>query len=260
MTDPTGRFSNRVEDYVRWRPSYPPDVVALLRHGHGLTPEWVLADLGSGPGNLTRLFLDNGNTVVGVEPNREMRGAGERLLAGEPRFASVDGAAEATGLPDASVDLVVAGQAFHWFDVARSRVEISRILRGPRLVAFVWNERRTFGTPFLAAYEALLLGLSTDYAEVRHGSGQSEALAAFFGGADRYETASFPYAQRFDLAGLRGRLLSSSYAPAVGEPGHDAMMADLDALFAETSVAGEVSFDYDTTVYVGALRRAAVPV
>lgn len=253
MTDPTGRFSNRVEDYVRWRPSYPPEVVALLRDAHGMTPEWVVADLGSGPGNLTRLFLATGNLVVGVEPNRQMREAGERLLADEPRFTSVDGAAEATGLPDASVDLVVAGQAFHWFDVEPARREATRILRGPRLAAMVWNERRATGTPFLDGYEALLRRRGTDYAEVRHGSGQAEALGAFFGGVERYETASFPYEQRFDLAGLRGRLLSSSYAPAPGEPGHDAMMGELDALFAETSEDGEVSFAYDTTVYVGAL-------
>lgn len=251
MIDPTGRFSNRVEDYIRWRPSYPPEVVSLLREEHGMTADWVVADLGSGPGNLTRLFLANGNAVVGVEPNREMREAGERLLADQPRFASIDGAAETTGLPDASVDLVVAGQAFHWFDVEQARRETARILRGPRLVALVWNERRATGTPFLDGYEALLRRHGADYAEVRHGSGQAEALAAFFGGADRYETASFPYEQRFDLAGLRGRLLSSSYAPVPGEPGHDAMMAELDALFAETNVGGEVAFAYDTTVYVG---------
>lgn len=256
MTDPTTRFSNRVADYVRWRPSYPAGVVRLLRDDLGMTSEWVVADIGSGPGNLTRLLLDNGNRVVGVEPNREMREAGEVLLAGYLHFTSVDGSAEATGLPDASVDLVVAGQAFHWFDVARSRVEIGRILRGPRQVAFVWNERRTSGTAFAEAYEVLLRGLGTDYAEVRHGSGQSENLAAFFGGADRYATASLPCAQRFDREGLRGRVLSSSYVPAAGEPGHEELLVGLDELFAATNEGGEVSFDYDTTVYCGRLDAA----
>ena len=253
MTDPTTRFSNRVAHYVRWRPSYPPRVVELLRDELGLTAEWVVADIGSGPGNLTRLLLDNGNRVRGVEPNREMREAGEALLAGYLHFTSVAGSAEATGLPDASVDLVVAGQAFHWFDIERSRREIARILRGLRRVAFVWNERRTAGTPFLETYEELLRGLGTDYAEVRRGTGQGEAVAAFFGGPDRYRTASFPYAQRFDLEGLRGRVLSSSYVPAAGETRHEELLDGLDELFAATNVDGEVSFDYDTTVYFGRL-------
>lgn len=251
MTDPTGRFSNRVEDYIKWRPSYPPEVVDLLRDKYGLTADWIIADLGSGPGNLTRLFLDNGNRVFGVEPNREMRGAGEQLLAGEPHFTSVDGTAEATGLPDASVDLVVAGQAFHWFDVEPARREAARILRGPRLVALVWNERRLSGTPFLERYEELLRRRGTDYAGVHHGSGLAEELTSFFGGADRYAVSSFPYAQRFDLEGLRGRLLSSSYAPSAGQPGHEEMMRELDDLFAETSEDGEVSFDYDARAYAG---------
>lgn len=257
MTDPTTRFSNRVADYVRWRPSYPSEVIQLLRDELGLTPDWVVADIGSGPGNLTRLLLDNGNAVVGVEPNREMRGAGEELLAEYPRFTSVAGSAEATGLGDRSVDLVVAGQAFHWFDVERSRREIGRILRGPRRVAFIWNERRTSGTPFSETYEDLLRTLETDYAEVRHGSGQGENLAAFFGGADRYATVSFPYAQRFDREGLRGRVLSSSYVPAAGQPGHDELVAALDRVFEETNQEGEVSFDYDTTVYYGRLDAVA---
>ncbi len=253
MLSPTERFSGRVENYIKYRPAYPPEIINLLAEECGLTRASIIADVGSGTGILSELFLREGNTVYGVEPNREMREAGEALLAGYPRFTSIDGSAEATGLPDASVDLVVAGQAFHWFDVARSRVEIGRTLRDPRRVAFIWNERRTSGTAFLAAYEGLLRGLGTDYAEVRHGSGQGEALAAFFGGADRYEMASFPYAQRLDREGLRGRVLSSSYVPAAGRPGHQKLVADLDRVFDATSEGGRVSFDYDTSVYFGRL-------
>ena len=253
MTDPTTRFSNRVDDYVRWRPSYPPELMIFLQDQLGMTPEWVVADIGSGPGNLTRPLLDNGNPVFGVEPNREMRQAGEELLSSYATFTSVDGSAEASGLPDGSVDLVVAGQAFHWFDVPRARVEIGRILRGPRMAAFVWNERRAGGTPFLEGYEALLRRMDTDYAEIWHGSRQGEKLAAFFGGADRYAVATFPFAQRFDREGLRGRFLSSSYVPAPGDPRHEETLVELDTLFAETNVDGQVSFDYDTNVYWGRL-------
>ena len=113
------------------------------------------------------MFLDNGNRVVGVEPNREMREAGERLLRAYPTFTSVAGTAEATTLTDAGVDLVAAGQAFHWFDQARATKEFARILRPPRWVALVRNKRRVDSIPFLRAYERLLLAYGADYAQLR---------------------------------------------------------------------------------------------
>ena len=248
---PTERFSNRVADYIKWRPSYPPDVITILSERCGLTPDWVVADVGSGPGNLTRLFLTNGNTVIGVEPNREMREAGEELLAEFEQFTSAEGAAEATGLPDASVDLVVAGQAFHWFQPDAARVEFRRILRGRKPVALIWNERRLTGSPFLEGYEALLHRHSTDYAQVQHRSGHDEAALERFFGSTAYRIDDVPYAQHFDLEGIRGRLLSSSYAPAEGEPSHDAMMAELAQLFRETHREGVVAFEYDTRIFTG---------
>ncbi len=215
MSDPTQRFSARAEDYIRYRPSYPPAIVELLRRECGLTPQWTIADIGSDPGNLTRLFLENGNRVLGVEPNREMREAGERLLGGYLGFTSVDATAEATGLPDGSAELVAAGQAFHWFDLDQARGEFRRILRPPQWVVLVWNERRVGGTPFLEAYERLLEVYGTDYAQVRHrDAADATALDRFFSPGG-YERASFENVQLFDFEGLRGRLLSSSYAPLV---------------------------------------------
>ncbi len=251
MLNPKERFSTRVENYVRYRPGYPPAVIDVLRRQCGLDGSWVVADVGSGPGNLARLFLDNGNAVVGVEPNREMREAGQRLLAGYPRFTSVSGSAETTLLDDASVDLVVAGQAFHWFDRDRCKPEFRRILRGKRWTALVWNDRRTGTTPFLAAYERLLERYATDYATVRHRNVTSdEVLGAFFAPREP-ASASFPNRQSFDFDGLKGRLLSSSYAPEPGRPGYEAMLADLRAAFDTYQSGGTVSFDYDTQVYYG---------
>lgn len=253
MDDPTRRFSNRVDNYIRYRPSYPAAVLDPLRQ-RGLTAEWVIADIGSGPGNLTRLFLDNGNPVYGVEPNTEMRQAGERLLQDYPAFTSVEGTAEATTLPDDSVDLVVAGQAFHWFDHQRARSEFERILKPPRLVALMWNERRLASTPFLAAYERLLREYGTDYAQVRHraaaDAADTAALQEFFA-PHGYELASFTNEQVFDVEGLRGRLLSSSYAPTAGQPGHDAMLEALRSLFDAHQTDGVVTLEYDTRVYDG---------
>jgi SAM-dependent methyltransferase len=250
--DPTTRFSNRVQDYVRFRPRYPREVLDVLASTVGLSLEWTIADLGSGTGISTELFLDHGNTVFAVEPNREMREAAESRLGGRPGFRSVDGTAESTTLPDRSVDLVAAAQAFHWFDPSATRREILRILRPWGAVALMWNSRRTGSTPFLHAYEQLLLEYGTDYAAVRHENVAGPRLTMLFG-HDRWERRVLPNEQRFDLEGLRGRLLSSSYAPAPGHPRHAPMLEALARLFAEHEHGGIVRFEYDTEIFSGRL-------
>jgi SAM-dependent methyltransferase len=185
--------------------------------------------------------------VYGVEPNDAMRRAAEALLGCEERFHSVPGTAEATRLPDASVDLVTAGQAFHWFDRARFRAEADRILRPGGRVALFWNRRRTDSTPFLRAYEELLLRYGTDYTKVDHARLGPDDFAAFFGGP--YTSHHFPNEQRFDFEGLLGRLLSSSYAPGFGHPSHEPMLGALRELFDAHQEGGEVRFEYDTELY-----------
>src|SRR5258708_2582165 len=144
----TSRFSDRVENYVRYRPGYPPGVLQALRDDCGLAPGHVIADIASGTGIWTRMLLENGNPVFGVEPNTEMREAGERLLAAFPKFTSVAGNAEATTLPDHSVDFITAAQAAHWFDRERARLEFVRILKSRGWLALLWNDRLTRSTPF----------------------------------------------------------------------------------------------------------------
>ena len=165
---PTARFSDRVENYIRYRPGYPPEVIELLRAECGLEPAHVVADIASGTGVFTRLLLENGNAVFAVEPNAEMREAGNRLLDSHARLTSVAGTAEDTTLPSASVDFVTAAQAAHWFDRRRARAEFARILKPGGWCALIWNERRTETTPFLREYEQLLLSYGTDYKEIRH--------------------------------------------------------------------------------------------
>ena len=251
MLAPTQRFSSRVENYVRYRPGYPAGVIELLCRECGLAGHSVVADLGSGTGKLTELLLGTGCAVFGVEPNPEMRAAGERRLKAHARFTSVAAPAEATTLAARSVDLVTAGQAFHWFDRERTRAEFRRILKPGGHVALIWNDRRTDTTPFLAAYEQLLRDFATDYAQVNHRNIDPARLREFFGAEPRL--AKFPYVQPFDFAGLQGRLLSSSYAPDQGEPNHDAMLQGLQLIFDRHQHAGQVSFDYDTLVYHGRL-------
>jgi len=253
MLDPTQRFSTRVENYLRYRPGYPVEIIELLQTRYGLRPESVIADVGSGTGMLSKLFLTAGNFVLGIEPNMEMREAAERLLGHFERFQSVTGSAEETTLPDQSVDFVTAGQAFHWFDVVRTRQEFLRILRPKGWVVLVWNDRRTSATPFLAGYERLLREYATDYDQVNHKRIDLSALRHFF--QSEPEMNSFETRQEFDFESLRGRLLSSSYAPEAGQPRHAEMIEALRELFEAHQAAGGVYVEYDTVVYCGQLDR-----
>ena len=249
--DPTRRFSSRVEDYIRYRPSYPPGVLSWLATECGLSAQSHIADIGSGTGILTCLFLDFGCHVFAVEPNADMRAGAERQLSSKPRFHSVDGRAEATTLPDSSMDFVTAAQAFHWFDPPSTRAEFQRILRPGGCVVLIWNERLV--TPgFLAEYEDLLLRLSTDYGRVDHRRIDSAEISRFFG--DRpWRTANFPNHQDFDWQGVRGRLLSSSYAPLPGSRQYTPMMEELQAIFTRHNRGGMVKVLYETKMYIGRL-------
>ncbi len=245
----TSRFSDRVENYIRYRPGYPPEALPLLKSACGLIPEHVVADIASGTGIWTRALLENGNRVFAVEPNPEMRQAGERLLAAFPKFISVAGKAEATTLADASVDFVTAAQAAHWFDRGGSRREFNRILKPGGWLILLWNERIVDTTPFLREYEQLLLTYGTDYADVRH-ERTTDAVNEFFDPAP-YQERAFPMRQEFDYAGLEGRLLSSSYAPGPGHPKHEPMLAELRRIFDRHAEDGCVNIEYKTRIYFG---------
>jgi len=249
----TTRFSSRVDDYIKYRPHYPVEILDLLAARCGLTPESVIADVGSGTGILTKLFLENGNPVIGVEPNREMREAGESYLAEYGRFTSMDGTSEATRLPGQAIDLVVAGQAFHWFDREKTRAEFQRILKDEGWVVLVWNDRRIDTTPFLRDYEGLLQEFGNDYQDINHKNIQDPAVFTAFYGAAPLE-ASFDNVQRFDFEGLVGRLRSSSYMPGLDDPRHGAMAARAREIFDRHQQADRVSFEYDCRVYYGMIN------
>ena len=249
MNDPTQRFSDRVDDYIRYRPDYPSALIALLEQQCGLGRDAVVADIGSGTGKLAEHFLRHGNPVYGVEPNRAMRQAAESLLRQYPHFTSLDGRAEAIPLPAASVDFVVAGQAYHWFEPEPTRTEFARILKAGGWVVLAWNERDA-SAPFLADYEQMLASLLPDYATVTHKRLNDDQLQAQLG-LKSFHKAVFSFRQTFDFRGLKGRTLSSSYSPQPGQPGHDELIAALGKLFERHQQNGVVDFDYVTNVYCG---------
>lgn len=244
--NPTTRFSSRVDNYVRYRPGYPAEAIDLLREECGLTKDSVIADIGSGTGKLSELFLKVGCEVFGVEPNKEMREAGERMDFFN--FTSINGTAEATTLPAKSMDFITVAQAFHWFDHKQCRPEFLRILKPGGWTVIVWNDRCTDSTPFLADYEKLLREFSTDYEQVNHRrTDKPEIIRAFLGSEPRFK--SFYYVQNFDFEGVKGRLLSSSYAPEAGQPKHEEMLVALKRIFDAHQKNGTVAFEYDTRVH-----------
>jgi len=249
---PTERFTVRAENYRRHRPGYPPAAIDLLAAQCGLTAGSVVADVGSGTGILSELLLVRGAQVIGIEPNDAMRSAAEEHLVGRPGFRSVAATAEATTLADASVDLWVAAQAFHWFDAPRARVEAVRVLRGGGFAAFLWNERPPTPGVFLSEYEALLRRHAAEYSSIAGRRADEATMREFLGG--KMQAARFPNEQRLDYAGLEGRLLSSTYAPEPDHPEYEPMLAGLRALFDRHSQDGEVVFPYETRVYFARLE------
>lgn len=250
--DPTERFTTRAEQYARYRPDYPPGALELLKLRCGLKAGTRVADLGSGTGILTRRLLEEGAEVFAVEPNAAMREAAEEALSGRPGFHSVTGTAEQTTLPAASVELLVAAQAFHWFDVAAARQEALRIVRAGGWGALLWNERVRGSDAFMDAYEALLRRHAPEYDAITGSRADPEAMRRFLGG--RMEEASFPNAQWLDFESLHGRLQSASYAPEPGTPQYAPLRGALRELFEQHAQKGRVRYPYETRIYFAQLK------
>ncbi len=253
FADAKQRFSNRVADYVRYRPGYPPAVLDLLRTDCGLRPDHVVADIGSGTGILSKLFLENGNRVFGVEPNAEMRQAGEEFLSNFRNFMSVAASAEATTLSGATIDFVTAAQAFHWFEPKAARREFARILKSCGWVVILWNDRRMGEAQLTREYEGLLERFGIDYKRVKNAYPESKDISSFFAG-DGFSARDLPNNQTLDWEGFRGRLRSSSFAPTEDHPNYAPMMAELERIFRAHQRDGFARMEYFTRIYFGQLR------
>lgn len=246
----TERFSSRVEDYVAARPGYPRELLETLQANYGLNPSDALADIGSGSGILTKLFLENGNEVFAVEPNDGMRAAAERLLGGHHNFHSIKGTAEDTSLPAQSVHGAVCGQAFHWFDAMAARREFARILKSFGWVGLAWNER-SGSTQFQGEYEEFLKGWANEYDEIDHHANEAK-ISAFFAPAV-YQTFTFPNHQMLDLDGFERRIFSKSFMPQRGEARAGRLLEGVRSLFGRYQVNGRIRLDYETRLFCGRL-------
>ena len=251
---PTERFSNRADDYRRYRPSYPWAVIDLMRDTCGLIAGAAVADIGAGTGIFTKLLLEAGFDVTAVEPNEAMRRAAEEDLRHFPRFHSVAAAAEQTGLPGASFNAVTVAQAFHWFDHPAARREFQRLLRPDGWVFIIRNHREIDDSPFARDYEDLLKTLGEPYETAAHRDQDTRGriLKEFFP-AGSMRIAHFDNPHVMDWPGLRGRFLSSSYIPAQGDPRHEDYLARLEQIFKKHAQNGQVTFAQKTEVYYGRL-------
>lgn len=250
MKNSIDRFTKTVADYVKYRPTYPQAIVQVLAEECGLTPARIIADIGAGTGILSKLFLDAGNQVYGVEPNPEMRSACEIYLEKYINFYSVKGTAEATTLANQSVDLISVGTAFHWFNMNKVKLEFQRILRPNGWVVLLWNVRDVENSLFLQEYENLILQFGTDYRQSRAKKFNTATLVEFFYPHEMH-TKVFKNVQHFDLEGLIGRLLSTSYSLRAGDENYDAMLDQLKIIFNKYQQNGKVEFPYLTKLYYG---------
>lgn len=244
------RFSNRVDSYTNYRPSYPKEAIDYLYNSVGLHSNSKIADIGAGTGIFSKLLLERGSYVIAVEPNQAMRTAAEQMLESEPNFQTVSGSAESTGLPDQSVDFIVCAQAFHWFDRLAAQTEFRRNLQPGGKVVLIWNSRLTTGNSFRTEYDQLLHTYGTDYEKVNHKNISQSMLHSFFKEGTMQE-ANFQMGQQFDFEGLKGRLQSSSYSPVPGHPNYTPMMTELQNIFDRNKREGTVLFDYETEIFWG---------
>jgi ubiquinone/menaquinone biosynthesis C-methylase UbiE len=250
MKDSTQRFTEVVENYAKFRPSYPIELCQVLEEHCGLTPQSIIADIGSGTGLLTKLLLDHGNPVLAVEPNDAMRAVAEQLLQSYPQFQSIAGTAEATTLPDHSVNLITVATAFHWFDPVKTKREFQRILQTPGYVALIWNVRNLADSALQQEYENLIVEYGSDYKTSSAQKFEKTAVQAFFNPYEM-QIQKIPYAQHFDWDGFKGRLLSTSYSLKPDDKRYDAMLNDLRKIFDRYQVNNQIEFLYHTTIYYG---------
>lgn len=253
MQRTTELFTPTVTDYVKYRPSYPKEVLKTLIDECHLTKNSVIADVGSGTGLLSKLFLDYGSQVYGVEPNEAMRKAAEIYLISNPNFKSINGTAEETSLKNDTIDLITVGTAFHWFDPDKTKAEFKRILKSRGFVLLVWNVRNIEQSDFLKDYEKIILEYCPSYSRSNPDNFDITVVERFFS-PHKMKECSFPNTQQFDWDGIKGRLASTSYSLRPGDTNYDEMVEKLKSIYEKHQKNNYIEYLYDTKMYFGHLR------
>ncbi len=238
------RFSSRVQNYVKYRPSYSNDIISYLEEAIGLNEKSIIADIGSGTGISTKLFLDNGNTVYSVEPNQDMRQAAENLLKSYSNVHFIDGSSESTKLQSESIDIIIAAQAFHWFNPEPTKKEFLRILKANGTVVLLWNIRKTKSDGFMEGY----LEIIRRYAEIYTNESDDDLIPKFFDYKTIYEEV-LDNPQIADFDRLKGEITSFSYMPNENDINYVTMISELEDLFNKYNSNGKVTLEYETHIY-----------
>jgi len=250
--DPTKRFSDRVENYVKFRPSYPKKLIDHLRKKKIIKMDQNIADIGSGTGIFSKLLLTTNNRIFAVEPNEDMRKAAEKYLHNKPNFNSIDGSAEETTLKENSIDIITAAQSFHWFDLEKTKKEFLRILKPKGSIVLIWNVRKSKGSPFSVEYDKLLKFHIPEYLQVSHRNIDLKRVSNFTGPND-IQKFTCQNIQIFDFEGIKGRLQSSSYTPTEEQAEYSILMKDLEEIYNKFQIDGKVQLMYDCEMYFGQL-------
>ena len=249
----TNKYTGRAANYAKYRPGYPHEIIGLLEREIDLDQTKDIADIGSGTGKLSKLFLENENLVYGVEPNTEMRETAEKLLKNNINFISINGTAEFTALADHCVDMIISGHAFHWFDTDKAKNEIRRIIRKDGYVVLIWNVRKRENPPVMADYEKLLVNFCPGYNPEKSSTVDEKIFNKFYG-VKNFKLAMFRNSQLLDFTGLKGRLLSSEYVP-IDTKDNKEILGKLKEIFDKRSKDGFIKFEYDTKIYYGKIKK-----
>jgi SAM-dependent methyltransferase len=243
---PTTRFSDRVENYIKYRPSYPREIIPFLEKHYGLSKDNRIADIGSGTGIFSELFLHAGYSVIGIEPNEQMLRASEIKLGSYPGFTCRKHQAEQTGLRTRSLDLITVAQAFDRMEHLQTKKEFLRILKPGGHIVVAWNLLQKHSV-FLQDYCCLRKKFAIDYKENKMAD---EGSIYLFFHPMLVKVYSFPNIQRLNFETLKGQLLSESYMPLPGHPNYNLMIDELINLFIAHNVNGFVSMEYETKLYI----------
>src|SRR5690606_9755039 len=251
--DSVNRFSQRADLYDQFRPHYPEELATFLRERLGADIHYTVAEIAAGTGIFTEQIAKWGNTVFVVEPNRSMRRLARQRLSQFEKCIFLDGTAEETGLPDRSVDMVVSAQAFHWFDLTRTKAEFRRIGRDNLLVAVIWNLRNTH-TPFEQAYETLIRTYGIDYLRVSQRRMDTEEVLSFFA-PESPDYRIFEHEDLLTHKELSGRILSYSFMPDESVGVYGEMMEAITELFELYQEGGYVQLSYQSRLFIGGIHE-----